>query len=182
MTSYNKGLSYCRQRVFKAIKARKSMQYQWIHEAQSQQQTWLFKRNCALSPRQLAMWFGGLSLMSLSIATGFVAYGAWFVLIFACIEVIALGVAFVVYAKHAADYDRVIFSPSSVRVEKSEGGKVKQFHLEPSWLKVEYDGKSRSHVVLVSGVQRVTVGRFVPDSRLLELTKALRVSAAVVRN
>jgi uncharacterized membrane protein len=166
----------------KVIRARKSMQYQWIHEAQAQQQTWLFKRNCALTPRQLAAWFGGLSLVSLSIATGFVAYGAWFVLIFACIEVLALGVAFVVYAKHAADYDRVIFSPSSVWVEKSEGGKLKKFHLEPSWLRVEYDDKNRSHVDLVSGGQRVMVSRFVPDSRLLELTKALRVSAAVVRN
>lgn len=85
-----------------------SMRHPWIHAASSQQQEWLFKRNCSLAPRQLAVIFGSLAAVSLSIATVFAARGAWMVLPFACIEVMALGAAFVVYARHAADYERIV--------------------------------------------------------------------------
>jgi uncharacterized membrane protein len=158
------------------------MQYQWIHEEQANQQTWLFKRNCALTPKQLAICFCALGGLSLSIATGFVAHGAWVVLVFAFIEVAALAAAFFVYARHAADYDRVIFSPSSVSVERAFAGRVDKTQLEPSWLRVEYSGEKRSHVELVSGRQRVPIGRFVPESRLFELSRALKLSAASVKS
>jgi uncharacterized membrane protein len=157
------------------------MQYQWVHETQSQQQTWLFKRNCALTPRQLAIWFSALSLTSLTIAIGFVAYGAWFVLVFACIEVSALAIAFFVYAKYAADYDRIVVSPHTVCVESVVGGKVAQLKLDTSWLRVEYSGARRSQVELVCGKQRVAISRFVPEHRLIELSRMLKASLASVR-
>ena len=47
------------------------MRYPWIHVASDRQQEWLLKRNCSLAPRQLAVIFGGLALVSLSIATLF---------------------------------------------------------------------------------------------------------------
>jgi uncharacterized membrane protein len=158
------------------------MQYQWIHEEQANQQTWLFKRNCALTPKQLAVCFGALGCLSLSIATGFVVQGAWLVLVFAFIEVAALAAAFFVYARHAADYDRVVFSPTTVSVERAFAGRLDTTELEPSWLKVEYSGEKRSCVELVSGRQRVAVGRFVPESRLFELSRALKLSAASIKN
>jgi uncharacterized membrane protein len=157
------------------------MNYQWIHEAQAHQQMWLFKRNCALSPRQLAACFSVLSLISLGIAAGFYAHGAWFVLIFAGIEVCALAAAFFVYARHAADYEQVVFSPTSVKVSCVKGGRVDTVELEPSWLRVEYSGERRSSLQLISGKHRVAIGRFVPEHRLFELSRMLRVSAASVR-
>jgi uncharacterized membrane protein len=163
------------------IKALKSMNYQWIHEAQAHQQTWLFKRNCALSPRQLAACFSVLSLISLGIAMGFYAHGAWFVLIFACIEVCALAAAFFVYARHAADYEQIVFSPTNVKVSSVRGGQIDTVDLEPSWLRVEYTGEKRSSVELVSGKRRVAIGRYVPEHRLFELSRMLRKSAASVK-
>jgi uncharacterized membrane protein len=157
------------------------MSYQWIHEAQAHQQTWLFKRNCALTPRQLAGCFSVLSLISLCIAAGFFAHGAWFVLVFACIEVCALAAAFFVYARHAADYEQVVFSSTKVCVETVKGGRLDTVELEPSWLRVEYTGERRSNVALVSGKKRVVIGKFVPEHRLFELSRMLRVSAASVR-
>jgi uncharacterized membrane protein len=158
------------------------MQYQWIHEHQGHQQTWLFKRNCALTPRQLAICFAALGCLSLSIATGFVVHGAWVVLVFAFLEVAALTAAFFVYARHASDYDRVTFSATAVSVERAFAGRLDTTLLEPSWLRVEYSGEKRSHVELVSGKQRVPIGRFVPESRLFELSRALKLSAASIKN
>jgi uncharacterized membrane protein len=157
------------------------MSYQWIHEAQAHQQTWLFKRNCALSPRQLAACFSVLSLISLGIAAGFYAHGAWFVLIFAGIEVCALAAAFFVYARHAADYEQVVFSATEVIVCCVKGGRVDTVALEPSWLRVEYTGERHSNLELVSGKHRVVVGRHVPEHLLFELSRVLRMSAASVR-
>lgn len=152
------------------------MDYQWIHEAQSHQHTWLIKRNCALAPRQLAACFGFLSFLSLAIAGVFVAYGAWIVLVFSVIEVSALGLAFVMYGRHAADYDKVVLSASHVSVERGLGSKIEKFSLEPAWLRVEYSGKPSSNVELVSGRNRVVVGRFVPQARRFDLMRELRTA------
>jgi uncharacterized membrane protein len=157
------------------------MNYQWIHEAQAHQQVWLFKRNCALTPRQLAACFSVLSLISLGIAAAFFAHGAWFVLVFACIEVCALAAAFFVYARHAADYEQVVFSATNVQVSTVKGGRLDTVELEPSWLRIVYSGERRSSLELVSGRKRVAVGKFVPEHRLYELSRMLRVSAASVK-
>ncbi|MEK9775367.1 MAG: DUF2244 domain-containing protein [Quisquiliibacterium sp.] len=56
------------------------MRYRWIHVAQHGQLQWLLKRNCALAPRHLAVWFLGLAALSLTIAGLFASQGAWMVL------------------------------------------------------------------------------------------------------
>ena len=83
------------------------MQYRWAHSIEPEHQQWVLKRNCALRPRQLAACFGVLAAVSLAIASIFAWHGAWLVVPFACLEMGALAVAFVVYARHAADYDRI---------------------------------------------------------------------------
>ncbi|HMS81133.1 MAG TPA: DUF2244 domain-containing protein, partial [Burkholderiaceae bacterium] len=102
------------------------MRYPWIHVASDRQQEWLLKRNCSLAPRQLAVIFGGLALVSLSIATLFAARGAWLVLPFACIEVLALGTAFVVYARHATDYERIVLCRDCLLVETCRGERLRR--------------------------------------------------------
>jgi len=69
------------------------------------------RRNCALTPCQLAVWFAAVSSLSIAVATFFALAGAWMVLPFAFLEVAALGIAFVVYARHAADFERSWFNP-----------------------------------------------------------------------
>ncbi len=48
-----------------------------------------------------------LALFSLLVASLLVWAGAWLVLPFTGIELLAVGVAFVVYARHAVDYERI---------------------------------------------------------------------------
>jgi uncharacterized membrane protein len=54
-----------------------------------------------MSPAGLAVAFAALAVITLAIGVGFAMIGAWLVLPFAGLEVLMLGVAFVVYARRA---------------------------------------------------------------------------------
>lgn len=54
-----------------------------------------------MSPAGLAMAFAALAVLTLAIGLGFAIFGAWLVLPFAGLEVLALVVAFMVYARRA---------------------------------------------------------------------------------
>ena len=150
------------------------MQHPWIHVASAQQQEWLLKRNCSLAPRQLAVIFGSLAVASLVIATAFAAKGAWMVLPFACIEVLALGAAFVVYARHAADYERIVLCRDCLLVETCRAARLRREECTPAWTRVEYTGTRRELVGLVASGRRIEVGRFVPESDRPRLARQLQ--------
>ena len=150
------------------------MQYQWQYNSASERHQWTLRRNCILTPRQLASWFLALSALSLAIALFFAWWGAWFVLPFAIIEVSALGVAFLLHARHAGDYERIVSEPGRLRVEASLGQHVRVAEYAPSWVRVEYSGGRRAPIRLVAGRQSVEVGRFVPDHRKPVLARELR--------
>jgi uncharacterized membrane protein len=158
------------------------MQYPWIHVASSQQQEWLLKRNCSLAPRQLATIFGALATVSLSIATMFAVQGAWLVVPFACIEVLALGAAFVMYARHAADYERIVLCRDCLLVETCRGDRLRREQCAPAWTRVEYSGTRRELIGLVAAGRRIEVGRFVPESERRDLAKQLRSQLQGIRS
>jgi uncharacterized membrane protein len=150
------------------------MQYEWQYQVRSQQHFWMLRRNCVLTPAQLAIWFVSLSTVSLGIAAAFAAYGAWMVVPFALIEVSVLGVAFFCYARHAGDYERIEASPGRLRVEASHGASLRVEEVSPPWVRVDYRGRSSEPIVLVAGRQKIAVGRFVPDHRKPALVQELR--------
>ena len=158
------------------------MQYPWIHVASPQQQEWLLKRNCSLAPRQLATIFGALATVSLSIAIFFATWGAWMVLPFACIEVLALGAAFVLYARHAADYERIVVCRDCLLVETCRGDRLRREQCAPAWTRVEYSGTRRELIGLVAAGRRIEVGRFVPESDRSDLARQLRSTLQGIRS
>ncbi len=154
------------------------MQYRWAHSIEPEHQQWVLKRNCALRPRQLAACFGVLATVSLAIASIFAWNGAWVVVPFACLEMGALAVAFVVYARHAADYERIVVGPGRLVVEQSHGGSLERIECRPAWIRVEYQGSHRELIRLVAGGSEVAVGRFVPGESRGDLALELRRSLA----
>ncbi|NBV88950.1 MAG: DUF2244 domain-containing protein, partial [Betaproteobacteria bacterium] len=85
---------------------------------QESRSEWVLKRNCALTPKQLMKIFASLALASLGMAGFWASQGAWLVLPFAVIEVLALGVAFAVYARHAVDCERVRLDQNALVIER----------------------------------------------------------------
>lgn len=108
------------------------------------------RRNCALTPCQLAVWFAAVSSLSIAVATFFALAGAWMVLPFAFLEVAALGIAFVVYARHAADFERIVVQSGGLVVERSTASRLERTEVPLDWIRVEYQGQRRELVKLVS--------------------------------
>lgn len=142
---------------------------------------WVLRRNCVLSPRQLGAWFGGLALVSVGVATAFAVNGAWPVVPFAFVEVAALVIAFIVYSRHAADYERIVLANDRVLIETVSADSVSRRELLRSRLRVEYEGGRADLVRLVCDAQTLPVGRFVPTERRGELARELRSSLAGMR-
>ena len=157
------------------------MRHPWIHESSGQRQEWLLKRNCSLAPRQLAAIFAALAGVSLLIATVFALSGAWMVLPFACIEVLALGIAFVAYARYASDYERIVLSGDCLTVETRRAERTRREQCAPAWTRVEYSGSRRELIGLVAAGRRIEVGRFVPESDRPDLARQLRLRLQGIR-
>ncbi len=79
-----------------------------------------------------------LSLLVLSgfITFGFVRMGAWMVLPFAGLELLLVGVAFVLVLRHRGDYEKITFSDEWVEIEQSVLGEVKHARFQRYWTRI----------------------------------------------
>lgn len=141
---------------------------------------WLLKRNCSMAPRHLWMTFGFLCVVSLSVATFFWSMGALLVLPFAAMELVALGVAFLVYCRHATDHEIVRMEEERVVIERETAGRLVTQSLPRRWVRVSRGDKSSGLVSLRVSEREVQVGRYVRpalrDLLALELRHALHTA------
>jgi uncharacterized membrane protein len=137
---------------------------------------WLMKRNCSVSPRQYVGFCLSLMLCSSAIALLLVTQGAWLVAPFTGIELLVVGVAFVIHARHAVDYERIRLYANRLVVEQSIADRIRQFEFNPRWVRVEPGASPRDPVRLVSRGQAVAVGRHLAHYRRGQLASELRAS------
>lgn len=139
---------------------------------------WLLKRNCSITPAQLLGFFLTMCAVSLGIAGAFWWQGAPLVLPFASVELVAIALALVAYARHAADREQMVLRPGLLQVECTVGRRVDRVEFAPAWVRVEPESGDRSLIELSGEGKRVAVGRFVrPELRRAladELRAALR--------
>jgi uncharacterized membrane protein len=139
---------------------------------------WLLQRNCSITPRQLGRVYLSLCGISLLIAGVLFAQGAKVVLAFTSLELVAVGFALLVFARHAADRETLTLVGRSLRVEQCIGHRVERTDFAADWLSVEPAAGQGSLVQLSGRGQRVHVGRFLrPELRSAfarELRQALR--------
>ena len=105
------------------------------------------KRNCSMSPAGLAKVFAALALVVLAIGAGFAAAGAWLILPFAGLEVLLLGAAFVLYARHAADYEKV---------EVAEAERIARYEMDARAARVRVE---EERLVLLGAKEKLELGR-----------------------
>ncbi|GAC1599846.1 MAG: DUF2244 domain-containing protein [Ramlibacter sp.] len=145
---------------------------------QDQNIHWLLRRNCSVSPAQLAWLYVSLCVVSLAIGTVFWWLGATLVLPFAWLELVAVGVAFVVYARHAADGERISLQGGQLVVELESAGRLERAEFDRDWVRVEPSAADRSLIEVSGRGRSVNVGRFVrPELRpalAQEIRRALR--------
>jgi uncharacterized membrane protein len=131
----------------------------------------LLKRNCSIAPGALACVFAALAVAVLGIGVGFAMAGAWLILPFAGLEVIALGAAFVLQARHATDYERIELAGGRLRVEVGEAERVARYELDSRGARVEMQGP---HVLLSGAGEEVRIGRHLDDEARVRFAAELK--------
>ncbi|MCG5072712.1 DUF2244 domain-containing protein [Paraburkholderia tagetis] len=135
---------------------------------------WRIKRNCSLTPRQSLG--ATVLLMALVCAVGgaaALAFGLWLALPFSALCVGLVGGAFLVYARHATDGERLTFAPPFVLVEVEERCRRTQYRLSAARFSVMLDDGDAA-IWLSDGWQRIAVGRQLPRAGRAELVRQLR--------
>lgn len=141
---------------------------------------WSLGRNCSLRPIQLGLAYLGLCGVSLSIGAFFWLLGAPLVLPFAWLELVVVGLAFVLYARHAADTERISLGPRELVVEWESAGRLKRVAFRRDWVRIEPDARGRDLIEVSAHGRSMWVGRYVrPELRpalATELRMALRLA------
>ena len=139
---------------------------------------WRFKRNCSITPRQLGGFYLSLCAVAFVIALFFAVQGAPLVAAFAGLELLAVGVALLVFARHASDSETLLLTGRSLSVEQRTGNRLERIDFTAEWVSVEPAGGQDSLVQLSGEGRCVRVGRFLrPELRpafARELRHALR--------
>lgn len=142
------------------------------------QYVFIARRNNSLSRSGRLLTFGLTSSVSLGIAFAFgVAFGAWFVLPFAGLEMLVLYLAFRFIDEHAGDYERVAIQGNRVDVEIVDGRAVRCFEFNRHWSQVVCE-EGGARVALRSHGRELEIGRHLcEEQRMLmadELKRELR--------
>lgn len=177
--------SLCQRNDFRVV----CDQYRWWMVSQannafrfatvSEQGTeWTLKRNCSVTPAQLGYLYVSLCILSMGVAGLFWSMGATLVLPFAVLELVAVGTAFLVYARHATDNERIRLLEGRLVVEWETAGRASRCEFAREWVRVEPRQDAGQLIEVRGGGKSVQVGRFMrSDLRPLlarEIRQALR--------
>ena len=106
--------------------------------------------------------------------------GATLVLAFSGLEIALVGLAFLTYARRAADGELISLQGASLVVECETSGRLERAEFARQWVRVEPKSGDHSLIELSGQGRSIEVGRFVrPEMRQVlarEIRKALRTA------
>jgi uncharacterized membrane protein len=150
---------------------------------------WVLKRNCSITPRQLAMVYAILCSVSLTVAILFTLRGAWYILGFAVLELAAVGLAFLHYGRHAIDSERIALIEDILLIELIEAEQASLYRLSLRATRVSLPDPQRGLITVEAQGTQVEVGRFLTAWRRREFAQELehalrdaRMAGLVVQN
>ena len=137
---------------------------------------WVLRRNCSVTPRQLGAMYGLLAAVSLSVAGFFWSRGAWMVLPFSALELLAVAVAFLVYARHAADGEHISVSHGRLVVEREDAGRLQRVEFAGVSVSVDAPREGQPLVAVRGGGRSAEVGRFLRAELRPVLAREMRLA------
>lgn len=138
------------------------------------EQEWILKRNCSITPRQMLLAYGALCSVSFAVACFFTWHGAWYVMCFALLEMTAVGAAFLLFARHATDRERVALGHGCLLIEVIEAEQARQFRLDPRRARIEAPAAYHRLIAIEQHGTRVEVGRFLTALKRQQFARELR--------
>lgn len=137
---------------------------------------WTLRRNCLIQPTQLGWLYILICTVSLGIGLAFWTLGATLILPFAGIEVIGLGLAFILYAQHATDGERILLEEDRLIVELENAGHLQRAEFQRDSVRVEPQADDRSLIALSGQGRSVQVGRYLRPEMRPALAKEIRMA------
>jgi uncharacterized membrane protein len=137
---------------------------------------WMLRRNCSVTPQQLLWMFLSLSGVSLGVAGFFWTQGATLVLPFAAVELVAVGTAFLVYARHATDRERISLSDGRLVVEQESAGKTLRCEFARHAVQVVPEVGGDRLIEVHSGGRTVRIGRYLRSDLRPVLAREIRMA------
>lgn len=134
---------------------------------------WILKKNCSISPQQLAKAYLALCGASLVVASYFTLQGAWLVMVFALLEMTAVAVAFLYFGRHATDRECIALNDEGLIVELVQAEKTQQFRMDPYRTRVALPALRHGLIGLEGSGSRVEVGRFLTERKRREFAREL---------
>ena len=135
---------------------------------------WVACRNCSIAPRQLMLFYLSQCAVSMLIALLCALAGALPVLAFAGLELLAVGVAMLIYARHAVDREEIVLHGQMLEIDDWNGPRHERTLLPSRWVRVEFDGTAAGLVGLRAQGRLAMVGRHLLPARRAELAAELR--------
>lgn len=139
--------------------------------------------NCSLSPRGRVAVVALIASFSLLVAIGFSLIGAWLVLPFAGLELLALAYAFYHIHCHAEDYESITIAGDHLAVEKRDYKNVSQIVFNRYWARVTLRElpSGEQCLLLRSHGKEVEFGRrFMDNQQRIALARQLKQRVGVV--
>jgi len=132
--------------------------------------------NCSLSVEGQKRVFALIALFTLTVALGFGLIGAWMVMPFAGLELLALAAAFFYLNGSSDDYESITIDGDSLIVETCNRKRIERVEFNRYWvrvmLKVFSGGVQR--LSLSSHGREVEFGRYMNDEQRLTLSQKLK--------
>ena len=138
-------------------------------------------RSLGIAARRWAL--AVIAATTFAVAAGAAAIGAWPVMPFAGLEIALLALAFHVFGRHDADFERLEVGESEVRIEARDARRVTRFVAHRPWARVEVARRGeRCTLRLAYAGRAVPLGRMLSDEGRRRLAETLRGRIAVTAN
>ncbi|MDT7516625.1 DUF2244 domain-containing protein [Rhodoferax mekongensis] len=147
---------------------------------QGQHVHWLLRRNCSVTPLQLVWTYVSLCAVSIGIGLFFWFQGATLVIPFASLELIAVGLAFLLYARHSTDGEHISLQENRLVVELECAGRLERAEFQRSWVRVEPRADDSSLIELSERGRTIRVGRYIRPELRPQLAKEIRSALRAV--
>jgi uncharacterized membrane protein len=122
----------------------------------------VIRPNASMSWRETKTFFVATLIISAVIAVGFTSLGAWLVLPFAGLEMLALGLCLYVCAFKGSRYEMVAITDDEVLVQKGRRRVLEQFKFHRYWARVRLNQSRRgwyaSRLKIISHGREVEIG------------------------
>lgn len=118
-----------------------------------------------------------LAVIALMVAVGFTHIGAWLVLPFAGLELLAFALAFYYIRLHAADFESITIDGDRVLIEKKHRRHVSAMEFQRYWTQVSVkESASGKHALMIgSHGKEVEFGKhFIDDEQRVALVRELK--------